>query len=185
MKTARFVPLATVGLLVTSCLIKSIHPWYDGNTTIFESSLLGKWINREEGISMNFIQKGDVSYEVEYVDSGDTSQFMVHLTTIKNGTYLDYEPVAETAEDFSGELVLRLHSLMKIEMTENALVIRPVNYDRMKTKARAGELEGVRYQFIDDDLILTSSTPVLRKFVGEHGHETEFFDEPLRLSLQQ
>ena len=44
MKTKLLVILTSL-LLLNSCLLRSLHPFYTGKTIVFDTSFLGKWID--------------------------------------------------------------------------------------------------------------------------------------------
>ncbi|MFQ6674769.1 MAG: hypothetical protein ACE5LH_00345 [Fidelibacterota bacterium] len=183
MKKAGFVVLSAAGLLVNSCLVKSVHPWYDTGTVVFEPALLGDWSNPEEGIFLRFSQKGDnIFYDVEYVEDNDTTYFRAFLTRLDDELYLDYTPRPGTLEGWTDILMLPLHSLMKTELNPGELVLTPPDYSWLTSRTKSGDLEEIQYQLVGDDPVLTSPTPALRQFIVRYGSQEGFWGDPLKVT---
>ena len=86
--------VAILTILVSSCIVRSIHPFYKDKDVVFKKELLGTWIDSDSS-AWKFSQhmyyesfmgpkKAANSYDVVYCEEeNDTSYFNVHLFMLK------------------------------------------------------------------------------------------------------
>jgi hypothetical protein len=180
---------------LTGCIPTSINPLYSGEDLVFDPALIGVW--SDQGNSKEtwaFEKAGDKEYKLVCTENdGKTGHFEAHLLKIGPTQFLDLFPDESGIEamDRSGFYkvhLLRTHSFLKVTQIEPALQTAPLDLKWLR------ELLGKHPQAIqhhkigegdDAQIVLTASTPELRKFVENHLKTEGAFGEPINLKRKQ
>lgn len=133
-----FVPLVLlVAALLASpgCLVVTLHPAYEGESTGFDPALLGTWHDVEDNASMT-IERGEWrSYKVHYEHPIEKGDLTGYLTAIDDARYLDLMPAR--GED-RGSFVVPVHVIMRVRLDGDQLELTPLSYDWFFDRLRAG-----------------------------------------------
>jgi len=188
MKT-RILIFASLFLFVLSgCIVKSLHQFYQEEDVIYDNTLLGSWLDEDSTLwvikpyafAVGFM-KGDSidnSYLVEfYEDANEPQKFNAHLFELGGKKYLDFRPLRDDRyDDFLDVHLISAHSLALIEINDQgSLTIGWFNEDwlgklfeenrvKISHEVVKGEApsEGSEY-------VLTASTEELQKFILKYG----------------
>ena len=174
--------VATSLLICAACVDRSLNPWFAEADTVFENWLLGKWAahTEDETDTMTFTRGKGNSYRIEYLEERRGSKVPEHgfyearLGRIDGVYYLDYQP-APLTDRTDAIILIRTHGLARLDYGDNKLRIRFLNSARLERAAKEGKLTEVKFAWMDDDLLLTSSTEELRRFLSRHAREEDFF----------
>lgn len=185
-KTILLVILLT--LMVSSCLVKSLHPFYKESDVIYDPSLVGYWLDNDsslwtiEQLKVSSVGSERVvdSYKINYFEKKDeASEFEVHLFKLKGQTYVDFIPFDVNVPDMTAFHLVPTHSIAKIEMSRDSINLKWFNESWL-----AGLLENNKIRIshetikgADDSYILTASTEELQKFIIKYGNDPNAFKD--------
>ncbi len=167
-------------LSVLGCIPVSLNGIYTDKDSIFDSSLVGRWVSEDEEHILNFSRAGDLEYKVVYIDEENkTGTFKAHLVKLGENLFLDLFPNEPQSQD-SGAYWIHLfpvHSFVWIKQMEPTLQIYCMNLDWLK-KYLEKNPEALKHEMADGDrLILTASTKELQEFLVKHVTTEDAFRE--------
>jgi hypothetical protein len=195
MKTRIILLSLLLIFILQGCLVKSLHPFYTENDTIFNKELLGNWTDKDSAaweIRQHMRTTGllkpdtpDKSYDISLTDNKGTSHFIAHLFRLEDQLYLDFLPTDNNCQNDLAEIhLVPTHSLAKIDLSGGKITISWYNEEWLiglfnKNKIRIAH-ERVPY---DPDMrdpesmqvILTAQTRELQKFIIKYGNDPEAF----------
>lgn len=190
MKTKNFILIALLGLLLSSCLVKSLQPFFHEKDVIFNPNLMGIYLDADSvtwEIEQHKYAKGifqgdtaDNSYLVKmHEEDGSVSTFNVHMFELDGIKYLDFFPVLnDRYNNFSGYHVVPVHSLARIEVkSSDKLVISWFNEEWLNQLFEKNRVK-ISHEVISvgdyeetKEYVLTASTSELQKFISKYGKE--------------
>jgi len=190
MKTRNIIIIALVGLLLSSCLVKSLQPFFHNEDVIYNPTLLGtyidndsaKWVIKQHVYSKGFMQgdTADNSYLVElHEEDSSISKFNVHLFELDGIYYLDFFPVlSDRYDNFVGYHMVPVHSLARIEVKSNDHLVISWFDEEWLNKLFEENRVKISHEVISvgeyketKEYVLTASTDELQKFVRKYGKE--------------
>ena len=187
------VLVALCGLI--GCIPTSINPLYTGEDLVFDPALVGVW--SEKGDSKEtwaFEKAGDKEYKLVYTENdGKIGRFEAHLLRLGHTQFLDLFPDESGIEEmdrsgFYKVHLLRTHSFLKVTQIEPALQMAPLDLKWLR-EFLGKNPKAIRHHKIgegdDAQIVLTDSTPELRKFVEKHLKTEGAFGEPINLKRKQ
>jgi hypothetical protein len=177
--------LAAVGLAqCAGCVVRSVEPWLESKALAFESDLLGGWIGSDanaNNVAMTFIQGENNSYVMQYSSKDGQGTFEARLAKFGSDYYMDFKP-KENAPGIDGLLLFPMHTAARLELGKDRLVLRQLDYGAVKGAAKLGRLRGLRYSWVEeDDIVLTSSTEELQRFLLSLDRNSELFAPAIRM----
>ena len=198
MKT-RIIILATTILtfLVSSCLIKSLHPFYMEDNIEYRPELIGTWMDQDSSIwkfsersfSESFMgrPKLDNSYKVLYRDptgKEPDSWFLVTLFKLKNAFYLDFEPYVDEniGDNMAAMHFVPTHSVARVEFFgTNNLAFFWYDEEWLSSLFEQNRVK-ISHEVVSPgkssstkSYVLTASTEELQKFLLKYGEEINIF----------
>lgn len=188
-------------LLFTSCVVKSIHPFYVKNAEAFNENLIGKWTDNKKGsweivsykeewhkenkdqskISLKdkkHLAKWKNSYYLIHTNKENEAIFIAMPFKVNNHLFIDFTPVEFEAEDlntFAGKHLLTTHSTAYLKINED----KSITLKFLSEKAIHNLIENKKLRIkhervgVNQDLILTASSEELHNFL-EKFMETDF-----------
>lgn len=188
---AAIVPLIA---LLEGCKLFSLHPLYTKDDIVRTQAIEGKWRWDESGSYLLIAVEDDSAYRFTQVDGPDTTDYLMHLTQLGGELFMDLYPY-ESCGVMKGEskdcrkleyLVqnfIPVHSFSKVEIGQEKLVITEFDVDRLKSLFRQNRIR-LRHEKLDEEdlIILTASTPDLRKFIGKYAGDPKAFLEPVEMT---
>jgi hypothetical protein len=194
----KFSLLILPALVLTSCLIRSLNPFYHESDVIFDKTLIGSWNDQDSGLwsieqfsyPLDLLGKDtiDNSYKVTYTDkNGIISVFNAHLFELEGNRYIDFYPLMSELyanEAFYSFHLLPVHTVAKLMRKDNdQIAFKWYNEDwfhelvtQNKTKTDYKELEKGETD-VGFNYILTGSTTSLQDFLNAHGNDTNAFNQ--------
>jgi len=195
-KSILFIAVFAISMMLSGCLIKSLHPFYSEEDVVFKPELIGSWLDSDSAswefeqysFSHGFMQGDslDNSYKVHFVE-GDSivSIFNVHLFMLNDEYYMDFYPMmSELFEDeFYSMHLLPTHSLAKVELKGNTTMkIMWFNEDWLNSLFEENRVK-IAHEVIKIDehefgtvYALTAQTDELQKFIVKYGDDPEAID---------
>ena len=189
------VVIGILGLLMSSCLVKSLHPFYNESDVVFRKDILGTYVDQKYGI-WTIESEGDKLNKSKYylLKLVDKNKKKVTLRgclfKLDNDYYVDFylesgnNPHAET--DLSVLHVLGVHTVAKVIIGKNSLQIKWYNvvwldelFKQNKIRLAHEKLETGAGLF-PDDIVLTASTNELQKFMKKFANDPKAFDEKVK-----
>ena len=177
---------ALASLCCSSCIDHSVHAWFPGKEAQFDSALLGTWTYENEGekTHLTFQRDSDGFYRLDYTSTKRNSQnqdrgsWNAKLLRMNGVTFLDYQPRAgETSAD--GAWLIPTHGLARLNLQDKRLSLSLLNSSRLESDAKSGRLAELKSTWLPDgDLLLTSNTEELYRYLLKHAAEEDFFEEP-------
>jgi len=197
MKSIKSFSLCIVfALLLTSCIVNSLHPFYTKDVLYYEPKYVGNWIDQENGIwNVKPFQEifkeveGDldkesyklyskyvnISYVVNYEKDSAKSQFLVVPFKIKNQLFLDFSPANDNeslkcVNSLYSMHLIDSHSLAKLDMdSKGNISIQWLDSDKLEALMKTNKIK-IKYEKIgvDDDVVLTASSEELVKFIEKY-----------------
>ena len=183
--------MSLILLLLSGCLVKSLHPFYKENQSLFKKELIGTWIGKDSS-KWNIVQgkkttglfKPDVpenAYLITYTDNKGSAVFKVHLFQLDNHLFLDFYPEdAVCSNDLMSMHLVPMHTVARIELTAGRIIIRWYNEEWLIGLFKQNKIriphEKIPYASgkvndVDFQVILTASTDELQKFMLKYAND--------------
>jgi hypothetical protein len=196
MKTRRIILIGILATMMSGCLVKSLHSFYDESDVIYKPELTGKWLDDDSSkwvISRFTISKGllkgdslDNSYLVEmYEDTSRPSRFNVHLFSINGLLYLDFLPIMDKGEQELYDIhLVPAHSLARVRFDSNdRMTISWFNEEWLHKLFEENRVRISHEVILSDETgygkqyVLTASTSELKKFIVKYGNDPNAFND--------
>jgi len=179
----------TILALAPACLVRSVEPWLKADSFTFEEELLGGWIGKADDgggdVAMTFLRaEGPGTYVVQYAGKDGQGTFVARLGKFGSDYYLDFRP-KEGAPGVDGLLLFPMHSVARLELGADSLVVHILNNDAVKEAAKVDRLDRLKSVWDDDELVLVSTTEEMQRFLLGLGRESKLFAPPMRLSRKK
>src|SRR5262245_24365746 len=82
---------ATLVIVLTGCIVTSVHPFYTPRDLTFRESLLGDWTNRQQAAeSWRFEVAKDKAYSLQFISGNSTNVLETHLFQLKGQDFMDF-----------------------------------------------------------------------------------------------
>ncbi|MFT5213285.1 MAG: hypothetical protein ACI9JT_001222 [Polaribacter sp.] len=182
-------------LLLTSCVVKSLHPFYTNETISFDESFIGNWKDSKNGIwkvisfkdeimkenpikkmkkeDLILSEKYSASYYIERLYKGITAVYLVTPFKINNQKFLDFLPLEyQGGNDNLLEIhTIYTHSLVKYDVQKNGEIeIRWLDEDKIEDLFKENKIK-IKHEIIgalDRTYLLTANSKELQKFVKKY-----------------
>jgi hypothetical protein len=201
-------------IFLSSCVVKSLHPFYTKETISFDQNFIGNWKDSNKGewkiVSFkseitkdNPVEKmndGDLRIYKEYKNSyyivreyeGKKVSFIATPFKINNQTFLDFFPI-EHQEDIDNLLEshsVYTHSLVKYDVQKNGEIeIRWLDEDKIKGlfKEQKIKIKHETFGLLNENYLLTASSKELQKFVEKYmaSNDAEKWETSTKFTLHK
>jgi len=194
MKTRSIIFIGILTLVMSGCLVKSLHPFYKESDVVFNNELVGTWLDEDSAtwrINPYVFTKGfmqgdstDNSYLVEmFEDSTNMSTFNVHLFKLGDKLYLDFDPIRGDRYDEMIDIhMIPAHSIARIIfVSEDEVVITWFDEDWLNDLFEenrvkiAHEVITTSEGYITKEYVLTASTDELQKFIIKYASDEDAY----------
>ncbi len=178
--------IAASFLMLMGC-IPSLHPIYTAGDITFDEAIIGTWEDGETGETWTFSNAGKSEYKLTYKDdSGRKGEFSARLVKISGHLFLDIVPTDPgfVQNKFFQDHFLKTHSFVHVLQTQptvsfTALEPRWLN-DLLTERPNA-----IRHERIGGEVLLTSSTRDIQKFLVDNLTTRGAFSEPMNLTRKK
>jgi len=198
MKIKNLFLLAISCLLLSSCFVKSLHPFYTSKTIAFDTRFIGEWEDEKKGIwtvipfkekfleeektpleemsqeSQIIYEKYKEGYYVNYKKNGKESDYLVIPFQLKNQLFLDFTPLFVDSNDLSSltqNHLIPTHSLVKFDVLKNnSISMKWLDESRLTELFKNNKIK-IKHEktgIADDGILLTASSEELQKFIKKY-----------------
>jgi len=195
MKNRNTLLIAACILFLSSCVVKSLNPFYTKKSISFDERFIGEWTDSKKGTWVvipfkdeitkeNPIEKmknEDIQLYNEYKNSyyiqrnyqGEEALFIATPFNINNQTFLDFYPL-EYQDDINNLLQKHLiytHSLVKYDVTESGEIeIKWLDEKKVESlfKNKKIKIEHKKIGVLKEKFLLTASSKELNKFIEKY-----------------
>lgn len=171
----------------SSCVVRSIHPWFPSADVTQEPDLLGGWVGSEQGkdVAVTFVRGDKNEYIVQYVEGTSYGTFRATLGKIGGEYFLDFRPV-EAPPGIEGLITFPAHSVAKLEIGSERLVIRRMNYALAKSRAVGEKLANLAVTWDDEnEMLITAKSEDLRSYLSSNSRDENLFGPALSLTRRK
>ena len=178
-RSAKFLVAIAAATAICSCgPVLTVNPLFDDSELIFEAALLGTW--GDGHTSITFERGEGKTYKVTYRDGTKSSFLVGKLGCLERQMFLDIYPGDSYGAELEKESyapLLPLHTVMRVQIENDALVLDSLDEDWVKKQLDQGSLEVEPGQIVksDDDIFIAMSTEQLERFVRAHAYDDEAF----------
>lgn len=194
MKTRSLILLCCL-ILLSSCIVKSIQPFYTPESKEFQEELIGEWIDNKKAkwtvvsFKQMFLQENKdwskvseedkIAYE-KYKDgyfitrakNDNESVFMAMPFKVEEQLFMDFIPFdyENISNDLVSQHLLRTHSVAKIDKLEkDKLNITWLDEGRLTDLFKKDQLK-LKYEIvgIDETFVLTATSEELYAFLKKY-----------------
>ncbi|WP_111684176.1 hypothetical protein [Winogradskyella tangerina] len=185
--------LIGIALLLSSCIVKSIQPFYTAESQFFDDRLEGEYITKskktwkfvsfkteweKENQDQTKLMKEDIeayerykdSYVVEYVTKDDDAVFIAMPFKVDDHLFLDFTPFYYEDSGLNSMVaqhLLKTHSAAKVDFNDDGSI--KLSWISESVIKRLFNEQKIRLKHekvgIDEDLVLTSNSEELHSFL--------------------
>jgi hypothetical protein len=175
--------------LLGGCLpVMSIYPFYSDTDVVFDTKLLGTWVNDPNNPSTIWeftrAKEPNNAYKMIFSDQeGRKGTFTARLIKLNNALYIDAitdELPMDTKDPnmtkwvYNSPLLIPAHTLLRVNITDSQLKLA-ITLDTSMQELLKEHSDAVKYYSIDDRMILISTTAELKAFVLKYSGDKRFF----------
>ncbi|WP_299116543.1 hypothetical protein [uncultured Winogradskyella sp.] len=190
---SRIVVLVMGFLLFSSCIVKSIQPFYVKNEIKYDAALVGNWTDNKngnwevlsfeeefkkenkEGIKLSaedikLYETYKNGYFIKYVKKESEALFIGVPFKVDNHLFIDFAPFEFDSDDISklvGQHLLKTHSTALVEINvDDSITLKWLSEKAISALFEQKKLR-LKHEItgIDEDLVLTASSEELHNFL--------------------
>ncbi len=184
-----FVMLGLICFLLSGCLIKSLHPFYNPSDLVFRKDILGTYVDQEKGtwqieqaIKQEFLKPDSPQnhYKITLVDDKKRkASFTGNLFKLDNNYYVDFYPDGGNNDDqidLYNLHLLGVHTVAKVIIGKNNIHIKWYNEKWLSELFEQNKIR-LAHEKVDnnDAVVLTASTNDLQKFMRKFANDPNAF----------
>lgn len=199
MKKQFWLVSITLAVLLQSCIVKSLHPFYASTDVVYKKELVNTWVD-QDGNRWNIsqVKEKPQAYEMTFTKDEKSATFLVHLFQLQDNLFLDFRPLASdgSVNDLFEMHLLPSHSVAKVaRITDSVVEIKWFNEEWLHKLFSQNRIK-ISHEVIteensgkdeDKTYVLTASTEELRKFLMKYGNDESAFegDNAMALTLKR
>lgn len=184
-----------IPILLGGCIpIMSINPFFNESDVIFESKLLGTWVQDANDPETTWIfsksEDPNNAYQLTFIDKeGKKGSYTAVLMKLDDKLFLDVYPDkmpwdTEDSNDvdltYNTFFLIPSHSVIKIDSIEPKLVLRITDETEFKDFIKEHP-DAIEYTKSEDTYVLTSSTKELQAFILKYSGDEKLFPGKIEL----
>ena len=175
--------LCGLALLVTSCVVTSLHPYYTSKDLLYEPSLIGQWTNSQQADERwTFEREGQDAYRLTYATGDGTNLTQAHFFKLEGQNFID---VAGLDQNWNAlPPPIPSHLLLRVLQLSPTLRLAPIGNDWLKTLLEK-QPSAIRHQLIRDKndirVVLIDETKDLQTFITRHLKTDEAWKDSFEL----
>jgi hypothetical protein len=162
----------------SGCLVLSLEPAYDDDWLAWDPALLGAWHDADDNASLRIEAAEWRSYRLHYEHPSEKGDVTGVLTIVGDEHFLDVMPAR--GED-RGSFLLPAHTVLRVDLAADELVLTPLSYDWFADRLRAGRSPGGALAVVFDqkqNALIVSPTARLRTWLRSQPKESLAWGAP-------
>lgn len=182
MKRKQLLAWGVVALMILPGCVPSLNPAYRPEDLVFDSSVVGTWVQTGEKARWEFLKRDDKSYRLLYTDNeGRQAKFIAHLAKIEGSLFLDLFPEDPemAANSFYQFHLVPIHTIYLIRQTKPGLELAAIDYKWLEEELNK-QPATIQSSTFNGRKLITAPTDDVRTFVAKN---KEFFST--RFELQR
>jgi hypothetical protein len=172
MRSIKILAVLGIALLMSGCVLSSLHPLFTEKDLVFDKSLLGTWTGAGEDDTLTFEDGGEKAYDLTYSAEGPKVRYKAHLVQLGKYRFLDIYP--QESEDYDAYHFIPAHTFWKIWMEEDNLHIDGLAHDWLKNMIDQKKIK-IPHEVLEDRILLTATTKELQEFVLKYAEDASAF----------
>jgi len=181
-------------LLMSSCLVSSLHPFYKAKDKKYDAAMVGTWIDGDDCIwniqpnmiSEDFLESEvhDGSYKVTYYEDENRISILTStLFQLNDVDYVDFMP--DPNEDHSNSDMtsfhhIPVHTLARVQYCKDSILLYWYG-DEWLNELIAQNRIRIKHETVSGSLydrqLLTASTDELQKFIKKYANDPKTVEE--------
>lgn len=195
MKTKNIVLTLITILFLSSCVVKSLNPFFTKKSISFDERFIGKWEDKNKGVwtvipfakiiteenSIEKMKEDELQLYNTYKNSyyigrkykEKETLYMATPFKINGQTFLDFYPIKhqEGIDNLLESHIVYSHSLVKYDVTDNGKIeVRWLDEDKIEDlfKKKKIKIKHKKIGILEDKYLLTASSEELEKFIKKY-----------------
>jgi hypothetical protein len=193
MKVLKTILFLALFLVIQSCIVKSIQPFYTSEAISFEPSLLGKFTDNKKGNweilsfkqafekdspdpkkyskdDLDALKKYKDAYVINQTKNDKEATFLVVPFKVENHIFLDFTPIAYDDSDSNPlalQHLLKTHSVAKLNKHKDGVIeLQWLDEKPIEELLKKEQLKLKHERVgVDETLVLTASSEELHQFL--------------------
>ena len=181
MRTIMLLAVLGIAVLLAGC-VPSLHPLYTKQDLVVDNKLVGTWSDEDLEETWVFKAASDKAYDLTLTSNGEPAEFETHLVRLGGATFLDMYP-KETKGVKNEYYLLHLipaHTFSRIKIDGDVLSVAMLDGTWLEDVIDEGIVK-IAHEDVEEDIVLTASTPELQKFLRKHAQDDQAFEAPTEL----
>lgn len=178
------------GMLMTGCLVSSLHPFYKAKDILYEEAMEGEWIDGDSSVwiierqysSESFMgeEKPDNAYRVAYYEDKDSKSVLKGTLFQLNGVqFIDFCPDPDYDEHCESDMtsfhMLPTHTLARVQFNRDSILLFWYGEEWLNDLLEQNRIK-IEHQTIQTTPytsrhVLTASTDELQKFIEKYAND--------------
>jgi hypothetical protein len=151
-------------LIVLAGCVPSLHPLYTDRDLVFDPALLGVWSETDSNETWTFTRGAEREYRLVNTDKdGKKTNFSARLLKIDGEMFLDLFAV-KPADLQDNDYLLPLHTFIRVIEIDPSPRFSYLDPDWLKQFLEKNPAT-IRHEMVDNEILLTASSPELQKFL--------------------
>ena len=181
-------------LLMSSCLVSSLHPFYKDKDKKYDTTLLGTWMDGDEciwNIEPNMVatefmkpKVADGSYKITYYEEEDRISVLTGtLFQLNDVYYVDFMPDINE-EHFTTDMTqfhhVPVHTLARVQYCKDSILLYWYGDEWLNELFEENRIRLKHESVSDHDYdrqVLTASTDELQKFIKKYANDPKSNEE--------
>jgi len=191
----RILMVLSLALMLQSCLVKSLQPFYKKENLKFNRAFIGNWVDQKKGIwtvtsiedkfkkdeddgiklseeDLKARENYKKGYVITYIKNKKEAEFIGMPFLVGNQFFIDFTPISFEEEDINSlaaQHLLKTHSVAKMDIREGKIVLSWLSESRVEELLDSGQLRLKHENMgIEETLLLTASSEQLYKFLKKY-----------------
>ena len=184
MHAAKLMFALGLALLLAGC-VPSLHPLYTEEDLVYDSALVGTWIEAEGEDTWTFLKLGDAAYDLIYTEERVPARFEAHLVQVGEFLFLDtYPGEPDIKNDFYLIHIIPAHIFLRIEIEGDVLRYAMLDLDWLKKMISEKNVD-IEHEEMEGGILLTARPKELQAFLAEYAEDEKAFPDPQELHRQK
>jgi len=194
MKIKKILFYLLAGILGGCVPVMSLHPLYTEKEITFDERLLGIWLGDSNESQWEFTCSDETEnlYKLTIYNLKEkhgAGLLDVYMVKLRNKSYLDVsasefpcdvEDANKIDWPFNAFFFVPAHTFLKIELDRSSLKLLRTDDEKMGELLEA-DPNAVKFESIDDGVVLTASPKELQGFVLKYADDERLFSEEIEL----